>query len=288
MQHQHRIHSIAPSFWPQCSKVEIRQDTIYCEWGLIRGYDLVEAYSKNPHIEFLNCESARDFQTFVRHWGPLLLFEEDWKRFKTAVELDHYRAYRSFLRSIKHMIDACKGHEDQRGSLVEYFTAEANMVSKGPFREDIKALSYLDKISPLSNELKGDPVEWTKSANIDAVRHVLASCVEDWVRSPHGWGLRVEERGKRFEIKPSFELYSLWDALRWMLWFDEWNQWSPLSCLECHKIFRPSTAHKVKYCTHACAHRATNREWRRRDLRKRKKRRELEAKGGTDGARKTR
>jgi hypothetical protein len=81
-------------------------------------------------------------------------------------------------------------------------------------------------------------------------------------------------------------LHSLWDALRWMLFFDEWNDRPPMVCQECPKIFRPSSAHKMKYCSPECAHRATNRAWRRKDLSKKKVKRE--STGGTDVSRKTR
>ncbi len=285
MQRQHRIHAIAPSMWPRCGKVAVTDDTIYCELAVGRAYDLVKAYSETPHIKFLNCQTKEDFQSFVQKWGPLLLSDEEWKCGKAVVALDYYRAYRSFLRSIKSIIDACRGGGDQRESLVEYFTAQAHMVSAGPTREDVKALAYLDLISPLTHRLQGDPVEWAKSANIAQVRKVLAFCVEDNVRSPRGWGLRVEGRAKGFEIMPSFELYSLWEALKWMLFYDEWNRCPPILCRECYKIFRPLTAHKRKYCSAECAHRATNREWRRKDLRERRNRLKFGVKGGTNGPR---
>src|SRR6266436_2819601 len=166
MQYQHRIHGIAPSMWLRCSKVAITDDTLYCELAVSRVYDLVKAYSKTPHIRFLNCQTKEEFRTFVQDWGPLLLSDKEWKGHKAVVALDHYRAYRSFFRAIKSMIDACRGVGDQRESLVEYFTAEANMVAAGPTRKDVKALTYLNLISPITHRLNGDPVEWAQSANI--------------------------------------------------------------------------------------------------------------------------
>jgi len=111
------------------------------------------------------------------------------------------------------------------------------MVAAGPSREDVKTLTYLEPDFPLTRRLSGDPVEWARSANIDQLRTVLASCVEDNVRSPRGWGLRVEVLAKDFDIKPSFELYSLWDALKWMLFYDEWNERPAILCPECPNIF---------------------------------------------------
>lgn len=285
MQYQHHIHAIAPSVWPRGDKVTITDNTIYCELAVSRAYDLVAAYSKAPHIKFLNCQTKEDFQTFVQDWGPLLLSDKEWKDRKANVALDSYRAYKSFFRAIKSMIDACRGVGDQRESLVEYFTAEANMA--GPARKEVKALTYLNLISPLTHRLDGDPVEWAQSADIAQLRRVLALCVEDHVRSPHGWGLRVNVRARDFEIMHSFELYSLWDALKWMLFYDEWYERRPILCPECPNIFAPRSGHNWKYCSPECAHRATNRKWRRQDLRQRKI---LKPKsdGGTYGPRKAR
>lgn len=261
-------------------------DTIYCTLAVGGAYDLVRAYSKTPHILFLNCQIDGDFKTFVQDWGPLLLSDKEWKSGIAVVALDRYRAYRSFLRAIKRMIDACRGVGDQRDSLIEYFTAEANMVTAGPTRNDVKTLTYSDLISPLTHDLSGDPVEWAQSARIAEVRKVLAACVEHNVRSPRGWGLRVEALAKGFDIKPSFELYSLWDALKWMLFYDEWNERPAILCPECPNIFAARSGHHWKYCSPECAHRATNREWRRKDLRQRKRLLKVKGNGGTNGPRK--
>jgi len=97
-----------------------------------RAYDLVKAYSKTPHIRFLNCQTQEDFQTFVQDWGPLLLSDEEWKRGKAVVPLEYYRAYRRFFRAIKSMIDACRGVGDQRDSLIEYFVAQPTWLLRAP------------------------------------------------------------------------------------------------------------------------------------------------------------
>jgi len=291
MQHQHRIHVIASVSWPRCAKVDVKDETLHCELALNRDYDLIDAYPKDPHIQFLNCQSAADIEGFTKTWGPLYLVQtqgnEDLKVRKLDRRLDEWMAHRRWLRSVKGLIDACRSLDDERKSLVEYLVAENDMERTGPgFRPGQQPLAYLHLRSLFRHE--GNTVDWAESAPIGIVRKALASSLQICLTAPAGYGVRVEESKGKFEIKPSFGIGNLWEALRWMLWFDEWNQWPPIACLECHKIFRPLTAHKIKYCTHKCAHRATNREWRRKDLRRKKEIGKKQERGGTNVTRKTR
>ncbi len=256
--------------WPRCGQVEAGDGRIFYRLAEGRAYDLVGAYAKEPHIKFMNCDKDVDFERFVSAWGPLLLFPETLERGWAVVQLRDYRARRDLLRAVTRIMSACKGLQDKRESLVEFFTAIVNMVAPGLTREVMKEAVSLDLISePLfSLQQKGDPLKWVESASAADIRKVLASCVEDWFRSPSRWGFRVQPQGKVFEIRPSFELNSLWDAMRWMLFFDEWNHRPPVLCAECPTIFRPTTAHERKFCSPECAHRAANRDWRRKDLHK--------------------
>jgi hypothetical protein len=282
MQFQHNVHTIAPSFWSFAYEVRIEGRTLECRIRPGQHYDLVEAYSRAPHIEFLNCESPDQFKEFVTRWGPLLISDEQWANRRAIAQIDDYRNYRNLFLAISGLADACRGRKDRRESLVDYFRAEAGMLRAGHGREELQELSYLDRIDPSTANSAGkrDPIEWVRSASDAEVLRVLIGLFEDWVRPPNPWGLRVYPRRRRLEIKPCFELYSLWDGLRWMLWFDEWNRFPPTTCPECRKVFRPSSHHKQKFCSWPCAHRATNRKWRRKDLRSKKRR---PRKGKSDG-----
>jgi hypothetical protein len=288
MQLRNHVHEIAVDMWPRCSQVEAEDGRIFYRLAKGRAYDLVEAYAKEPHIKFMNCDKDTDFEQFVREWGPLLLSLESLKRGWAVEQLRDYRAHSNFLRAVSRIMGACKGLQDERESLGEFLTAAVNMVALGPTREAMKKAVSLDLISePLASlQQTGDPLKWANSASAGDIRKVLASCVEDWFRSPSRWGFRLQSRGRVFEIKPSFELKSLWDGLRWMLFFDEWNDHPPILCQECTTVFRPQTAHERKFCSPECAHRAANREWRRKDLHKQKLNRKW--KGDTDVTRKTR
>jgi hypothetical protein len=51
---------------------------------------------------------------------------------------------------------------------------------------------------------------------------------------------------------------------------DRWLDSHLLKCKECGLEFYPSSGHKRKFCSTKCAHKKTNREWRRRDLKGKK------------------
>jgi len=288
MQVRKHVHAHAPDTWPRCSEVEIENGLLGYKLAKGRAYDLVEAYADEPHVKFANCESDADFRRFVLRFGPLLLPEQNPILGWGVVPLRDYQAASRFLRSVMRMMVACKKSQGHREALVEFFAALTNNPTPGPKRDVFNQAVSLDVISPLSGFRTniGDPVEWAKHASATDVRKALASCVEDWFRSPNRWGFRVQAIGRGFEIKPSFELHSLWDGLRWMLFFDEWNKRPPVLCQECPKIFRPGTAHDRKYCSPECAHRAANRIWRRKDLQK--KRTNRKRIGGTNVTHKTR
>ena len=272
MQDTHRIHAFPTVLWPRCASVEVRNGFLSCELALDRQYDLVDAYRKTPHIQFMNCKTIDDLKFFTRAWGPLYLVltpgSEDIRLGKADRRVDQCEAHRRWLRALKSLIDACRGREDERGALKEFLAAEADI--------ERTSNTYQPGQTPIFHtalqkafRYTGDSVSWAASADIHSVKRALAYSVEANVVAPTGC-LRLAPRKKGFAIQPSFSLSTLWDALRWMVWVDEWNGWPPPACLECHRVFPPMNAHERKYCSTECAHRATNREWRRRDLRKKR------------------
>lgn len=293
MQNQHHVHEQASPtvLWPRCSKVEIRNELIYCELTQDRQYDLVEAYRKTPHIQFMNCKSDDDLKSFTRAWGPLYLVlthgSEDLRLGKAVRRLDECQAHRRWLRALKGLIEACRGRNDERGSLKEFLGAEADLDRTSNTYQPAKIPVFHTLLQHLFR-YTGDSGAWAASTDIDSVRRALSLSVETYVRAPIGC-LRVGgKRRKGFEINPTFSLPTLWDALQWMIWLDEWNGWPPPACLECHRIFPRLNAHERKYCSPECAHRTTNREWRRKDLLRRKQTPKTKADGGTRGPRKAR
>jgi hypothetical protein len=273
MQDQHHIHAVAPRLWPRCTKVELRDGLLFCALNVDRQYDLVDAYRKDPHVQFMNCEKVDDLVNFTRAWGPLhlVLAPSDITRGRAVRRLDECQAHQKWLRAARRLIDVCRGRGDWRVSLVEFLSAESEIDRTSNVYNPGRA-PFLHQALQLEFQFQVDPTTWTASADIGSVQRAAIFCVEVMVKGPRG-GLRVEREGRGFEVTPSFELPTLWDALTWMLWYDEWNQRPPRACLECRRIFRPPTAHDRKYCSYECAHRVTNRKWRRKDLRKKRAKR---------------
>jgi hypothetical protein len=290
MKLQHRIHEMATEIWPRCTRVEVKGDRLYCELDLDRQYDLVDAYRRDPHIQFLNCKSCDDLKSFTRAWGPLYLVEtpgaEERKLGIVVRRVAEIQAHRRWLHAIRGMVDACRHPGDERAALIEFLNAEIELEEMSNTYQPGKE-SLFHQMFRLRFQFQVNSNAWVLSTDIGSVRQALAFSVEANVQGPPG-SLRVEQKGRRCEIKPRFTLVTLWDTLRWMVWLDEWNRSPLLCCLECRKFFRPLTAHEMKYCTHQCAHRASNREWRRRDLREQKKRLKIKTKEGTNGPHKAR
>ena len=287
MQGTHHTHEYPAVLWPRCASVEVRNGFFYCELALDRQYDLVEAYRKTPHIQFMNCKTIEDLQSFTRAWGPLYLVltpgSEDIRLGKATRRVDECEAHRRWLRSLKSLLDACRGRADERGALKEFLAAEAD-IERTSNTYQPGQIPIFHTVLQQSFGYGGDSVGWAASTDIRSVRKALALSVEAHVVAPAGC-LRLKPRRNGFVIEPSFSLSTLWEALRLMIWLDEWYGWPPPACLECHRIFPQLTAHERKYCSTECAHRATNREWRRRDLRKKRRAREG---GSRDGTRKAR
>ena len=57
----------------RCRRVEIEDGNFVCDLDWTRTYDLEKAYSKDSHLQFLNCANDEDLLRFTRAWGPLYL-----------------------------------------------------------------------------------------------------------------------------------------------------------------------------------------------------------------------
>ncbi|HLJ27643.1 MAG TPA: hypothetical protein VKY85_13105 [Candidatus Angelobacter sp.] len=256
--------------WVRCRKVEIRGNEIHCELASDRPYDLADSYAKAPHIQFINCDTDRKLQDFVRAWGLLYLrfsSQNDERRIGHAVRsVTELRAYQRWLRAARGMIDGAKGLLSERECLLEFLLADEELEQMNPACQP-----DLQPISHLSLQLEFCPernvIAWLQSCSASDVRKALAHCVSGYSTSSWPCGLRVYFCGDKLKIAPHYTLGSLWEALNWMIWFDEWKPCPPTACPVCRKIFRPLTRHKQKYCSRACAHVVAVRNWRERKRR---------------------
>src|ERR1700675_627888 len=267
--------------WIRGRRVEIQGEDLYCELAVDRPCSLVDSYSRDPHIQFLNCETDEDIQRFVRAWGPLYLkygdAQQDELRQGAAVRsLKEYRADLRRFKAVKGLVDAAKGNRDERSSLIEFILADEEDYRLSPLYRP-ESLSSMHFSLQLWLCPQSDLMTWVRTCSTADVRRALAFCVECEVTAPWPGGLKVLPHKNRLRVVPSYRRQTLNDAMRGMVWFDEWNAWPPVACSDCHKVFRPLTHHKRKYCSSPSAHRTVVRNWRK----KREARRRSLAKSST-------
>jgi hypothetical protein len=249
----------------RCRRVEIEDGNFVCDLDWTRTYDLEKAYSKDPHLQFLNCANDEDLLRFTRAWGPLYLQstggpDDEWQTGRARRSLAECRAALRRFQGVKGILEAAKGSGDERAALSEFLVADEEVYQlQTPGEQPIHQFSL-----KLSHRIEGSIFSWTQTAPIVHIRRALKYCVQAEVTIPWTGGVRVVSNGRRTKVVPSYGLSTLRDALAWMMWFDEWNTNPPTVCPACHKVFRPPSLHKMKYCGNPCAHRIAMQKYRQR------------------------
>ena len=250
----------------RCRSVEIRNENLVCELDLSRTYDLEGAYPKDVHIQFLNCSTDDDFLRFSRAWGPLYLrtggLEDELQKGLVIRPVGEYRATARRFRGVKGILEAAKGNGDEREALREFLSADEEEFKFSPLCKPNEP-PYHQFSLKLWHRIEGSIFDWIQTGPILGIRNALKYCVEVEVTVPWTGGVRVIPYRGRTKVVPSYRLATLQDAVRWMMWFDEWNTNPPMACPACHTVFRPTSRNK-KYCTYNCAHRIAMQNYRRR------------------------
>jgi hypothetical protein len=220
-----------------------------------KSYVLMEAYEDNLHVRFANADSDKELMDFFRAWGPLwipnaILIPDGRTPPDGIVDLPlaRCREYQKQMKALIGALTAFKWGEREREALEELIQAEIAMNG--------------DLFSTLADiwGIRGDALEWAKSASIADVRRVTSCMVESIVGSMLSMKLSLSRsRGER-KVQAGWTFMNLEDALRWMVWYDEFTKHPVICCPECRKVFRGETARPRKYCSPECGHRATARE----------------------------
>ena len=247
--------------------MEFRGEDLYCELALDRPYDLAGSYPKDPHIQFLNCETDTDIQRFVRAWGPLYLIHggdvDELQKGTARRPMAQYRAELRRFKAVKSLLEAAKRGRDERRAVMEFVQADEEEHRFSPLYKPGEPPNLQFSLKLWLSQGK-DLVEWLESCSTSELRLAVKHCVELEIRAPWPGCVRVVPFKGKLKVIPSYGLYTLSDALRWMVWFDEWNAWPPMVCPACHKVFRQLSQHKRKYCSYACAHRIAVQNWRKK------------------------
>jgi hypothetical protein len=111
---------------------------------------------------------------------------------------------------------------------------------------------------------------WLEQADDAAVARAVADLIQkNPVTAMPSFSISTEHR--RQVITAQLGLDDLETALEWMIWNSYWMKRPQMFCQECQSAFRPESAHPRKYCNSECAHRATDRAWRRKKRAREKK-----------------
>jgi hypothetical protein len=247
--------TVRTGFWPRGAEVSISDGKIRCALAFHSQYDLVKSRSYSPHIKFLNARTDQELLNFVRTWGPLYIVhgapDMELERGISVRPVSEYRAFQRLLRALVNLLLSCgEGRLDGRKCLVEFLAAE----------NELCGFSTQTGEPPMNSSLRRafcrgmNPSEWIAQSSESQVRNAVAFVLQ--VECSAIVRLSVEHDGKQFQIEPKWQICTLQEALRWIVWNER-----VASCQECGEIFAV-TSYRWKYHSEECAHRATDRAWR--------------------------
>jgi hypothetical protein len=279
-------HHINAGFWPRGEHVSLEdrngQRYVQCSLALDRDYELAAAYTYAPHTAFMNLMSDEDVAQFVSSWGPLRLSDAERATGLSMMRLDAFWAFQRRFAAFGKLLESFGRAAQERVRLREYLAiSEEESKVRGlgsPSSQTVFVATWLqtDRLAQqLAPKAYGTDIfdqlisPWLEKASPESARGVIAHLVENASFAPPAY-LKAEWKRRRPRITATLGLENLEDALEWMIWNSYWLESPLMFCRECHKAFRPETAHRRKYDSPECAHRATARRWRRKDLRQKK------------------
>jgi hypothetical protein len=270
MKDQHLIDESPPYEWHRPSKVTLQDGVLQCVLG-DRYYSLQDSYRLSPHAQFLNARTDSDLCVFVKAWGPLYVREDQRNTGITSHSLRELHAERRWLAALLGTFTAIESESAERESLQEFVEAAEE-------HDKISALYNLGKEAfPLVQvrdalHVQGSLSEWVSQATMREIRSAVHSVVEinSQTLAPLA-GLRIVRRGKKSLLKSQWALFDLQTTLKWMIWCD-FDRRDPLYCCEeCRGFFKSESKHQRKFCNGPrCAKRVAARNWRRKDLAKKR------------------
>jgi len=245
--------------------VTLNDGILHCSLAL-ETYALPEAYKHDLHIQFANADTDKDLIAFVRNWGPLSLSEAEKRTSAASVSLSKLRAFQRWLKAVQGILAAFKRAKGEREALRQLLEAEYEWesYSPSPHPEPVSWSLLRAWLTAQRMEMTGTIADWLSSAGIASVRSVTEPILSHVAAWPITGEFVFQRRRNRGEVEARWAIDDLKDALRWMVWYDEFTKHPIICCQECRKVFRSETAHARKYCSYECAHRATGREWQRR------------------------
>lgn len=246
MQEQQRT-NISEGEWASCKSVTLRDGVLHCSLELNRTYVLTEAYENDLHIRFANANSDQELIDFFRGWGPLYIPNGQIPLDGVvSLPMNLCRAYQRQSKALLGALTAFKWAEGERDALEELVKAECTILQ--PYS--------LDEIFPSVGITSTD---WVKGASLPEIRVATNRLVRSVTGASFALDLNCKRTGKGRQVEAGWSFLNLEEALRWMIWYDEFTQHPVVCCPECRTVFRGETKRVRKYCSEKCGHKATAR-----------------------------
>jgi hypothetical protein len=264
-QEQQRTNRTSTEWW-SCRSVILCDAQLHCLLQSEKTYDLAEAYEDNLHVRFANADSDKELMDFIRGWGPLWIPNGQIpSNGVVALPLADCRAYQRQIQAVIGALTAFKWGQGEREALEALIKAEYGVHEFSSTGEPM-LLTVLRSVGPIS----GNFFDWVKDAGISEVRAATNYLVRIVVGASFNLSLTFRRKGKQRLVEAGWQFFTLEEALRWMIWHDEFTKHPVICCQECRKVFRGETSRSRKYCSVECGHRATAREAMRRKRAERK------------------
>lgn len=268
MKSQSYIKSSEGPGWYRCKRMEFKGDTAIWELDPTKRYSFSEAYQKAPHRQLLNASDDNALRAFVRAWGPLRFSLETWSG---SDPIETYRRQRDDWTAGIRFLTSVEEPEMQRPALLKLADFRRGE-SDPPFR---LILNFLRMQFQIPGDLQDSGFDeniyrWLETATqnqIEAATVFLVPLIPFSSRMP---GFTLERSGSRYVLKASLGIYSLLEALSWMVWEDVLQRHPIKFCAECRGLIDSTFKYEKKFCSYECAHRQTSRESARRKREERK------------------
>jgi hypothetical protein len=241
--------NMTESEWRPCKRVVLKDGQLCCQLETGKTYMLMKAYEKDLHIRFANADSDKALVNFIRDWGPLYIPNSQIPPDGiVSLPFDLCRAYQKQMKVLIRVLDAFKWAQNEREALEELIKAER--------------LFGKEMLTPLAIVLHitGDILEWAENASLDNVRTATYKLVQSILTAQFSMQFIFQRKGERRQIFAGWEFMNLEEALRWMIWYDEFTKHPVVCCQECRTVFRGKNKRHRKYCSIECGHRAEARK----------------------------
>jgi hypothetical protein len=252
-------HIDRPVLW-RCERVEVNGDELSWKLDCKKAYDVLKAYEKAPHREFIEASTDDALQVFMRRWGPLRPMGN------TTIGCDSIRWYRK--------------QQDQWAAFMRLLASIDNRLERRQALSNVLRMcedppdQELDIFFFLKHFPTGNPANrrmWCEKAPQSEIDRLSIRIVNEF---PFTWNpcFVVKKLGGNEIVRARPNINSLYEAFMWMVWQDILLENPFRFCVECGALIVGETKHERRFCGTNCARRKTDRDWRRR---KRAKEREL-------------